>query len=125
VVFFGDIVNQVLLRPWAWAGRLGWRSVALRRGLCGAARVRSWVRSVCVIGSKVPMGAMGWRRERDLLAAGLVATDPCWMGPVRGLSCVNAMGFEQEKGIWWMPWRQEAKKDVARCENLGGAASRR
>ena len=33
--------------------------------------------------------------------------------------------FEQEKGIWWMPWRQEAMKDVARCENLGGAASRR
>ena len=34
-------------------------------------------------------------------------------------------GFEREKGIWWMPWRQEATKDVARCENLGGAASRR
>ena len=33
-------------------------------------------------------------------------------------------GFEYEKGIWWMPWRQEAMKDVARCENPGGAASR-
>ena len=32
--------------------------------------------------------------------------------------------FEHEKGIWWMPWRQEALKDVARCENSGGAASR-
>ena len=42
-----------------------------------------------------------------------------WMDPVRG-----EFGFEQEKGIWWMPWRQEAMKDVARCENLGGAASR-
>ena len=30
---------------------------------------------------------------------------------------------EYEKGIGWMPWRQEAMKDVARCENLGGAAS--
>ena len=30
---------------------------------------------------------------------------------------------EQEKGIGWMPWHQEAMKDVARCENLGGAAS--
>jgi len=30
---------------------------------------------------------------------------------------------EHEKGIGWMPWRQEAMKDVARCENLGGAAS--
>ncbi len=27
--------------------------------------------------------------------------------------------FEQEKGIWWMPWHQEAMKDVARCENPG------
>jgi hypothetical protein len=34
-------------------------------------------------------------------------------------------GDEESKGIWWMPWRQEAMKDVARCEKLGGAASRR
>ena len=34
-----------------------------------------------------------------------------------------AVWFEYEKGIGWMPWRQEAMKDVARCENLGGAAS--
>ena len=27
------------------------------------------------------------------------------------------------KGIWWMPWRQEARKDVARCEKPGGEAS--
>ena len=31
--------------------------------------------------------------------------------------------LEHEKGIGWMPWHQEAMKDVARCENLGGAAS--
>jgi hypothetical protein len=29
------------------------------------------------------------------------------------------------KGIWWMPWRQEAMKDVARCEKLRGGASAR
>ncbi len=28
------------------------------------------------------------------------------------------------KSIWWMPWRQEAMKDVARCEKPRGAASR-
>ena len=34
-------------------------------------------------------------------------------------------GFgEYEKGIWWMPWRQEAMKDVARCDKPWGAASR-
>ena len=32
---------------------------------------------------------------------------------------------EQEKGIRWMPWHQEAMKDVARCEKPWGAASRR
>jgi len=32
--------------------------------------------------------------------------------------------IEQEKGIRWMPWHQEAMKDVARCENPGGAASK-
>ena len=30
-----------------------------------------------------------------------------------------------DKGIWWMPWRQEAMKDVARCEKPGGDASDR
>ncbi len=34
-------------------------------------------------------------------------------------------GCEYEKGIWWMPWHQEAMKDVARCENPGEAASGR
>ena len=33
-------------------------------------------------------------------------------------------GDEESKGIWWMPWRQEAMKDVARCEKPWGAASR-
>ena len=57
-----------------------------------------------------------------------------WMVPVhggfglwfRGLAS-GGMGqvcCEHEKGIWWMPWRQEAMKDVARCEKPGGAASR-
>jgi hypothetical protein len=32
--------------------------------------------------------------------------------------------FEREKGIRWMPWHQEAMKDVARCEKPWGAASR-
>ena len=35
-----------------------------------------------------------------------------------------ASTFEYEKGIRWMPWHQEAMKDVARCEKPWGAASR-
>ena len=34
-------------------------------------------------------------------------------------------GIEYKKGIRWMPWHQEAMKDVARCEKPWGAASRR
>jgi hypothetical protein len=35
------------------------------------------------------------------------------------------LGIAYEKGIRWMPWHQEAMKDVARCEKPRGAASRR
>ena len=30
---------------------------------------------------------------------------------------------KNEKGIWWMPWLQEAKKDVIGCEKLWLAAN--
>ncbi len=32
--------------------------------------------------------------------------------------------IERQKGIRWMPWHQEATKDVARCEKSWGTASR-
>lgn len=32
--------------------------------------------------------------------------------------------LKYEKGIWWMPWRIEAMKDVLGCEKPGGAAKR-
>jgi len=32
---------------------------------------------------------------------------------------------EYEKGVRWMPWRQEAMKDVARCDKPRGDASDR
>ncbi len=44
---------------------------------------------------------------------------------VRGLSlCVTGHVIKRFKGIWWMPWHQEAMKDVARCDKPRGAASR-
>ena len=42
-----------------------------------------------------------------------------------GLGCEGRTDFERNKGIRWMPWHQEAMKDVARCEKPRGAASRR
>ena len=56
-----------------------------------------------------------------------------WMVPVHG-GVGRSVGlrtnraskfFERDKGIRWMPWHQEAMKDVARCEKPWGAASRR
>ena len=47
---------------------------------------------------------------------------PCM---VDGLSKERPDDLEQDKGIRWMPWHQEAMKDVARCEKPRGAASRR
>ena len=32
--------------------------------------------------------------------------------------------LKYEKGIWWMPWRIEAMKDVLGCEKPGGAAKK-
>ena len=43
---------------------------------------------------------------------------------VRRFFVMKKCGFEYEKGIRWMPWHQEAMKDVARCEKPWGAASR-
>lgn len=44
---------------------------------------------------------------------------PAWVDG----SCA-CVGNERDKGIRWMPWHQEAMKDVARCEKPWGAASR-
>ena len=42
-------------------------------------------------------------------------------------ACWNSSGIVQlrnkyVKSIWWMPWRQEAMKDVLRCDKRRGAA---
>ena len=32
--------------------------------------------------------------------------------------------IKREKGVWWMPWQQEAMKDVLLCDKLRGAEKR-
>ena len=36
---------------------------------------------------------------------------------------IRIVRIKKEKGIWWMPWRLEAKKDVALCEKSRGDES--
>ncbi len=66
-------------------------------------------------GMPVGMAGFGWR-EAEREAKGCCAvgwTVPCaW----RRLKC--------DKGIWWMPWRVEAMKDVAPCDKLRGVGSK-
>nr|ADI20838.1 hypothetical protein [uncultured alpha proteobacterium EF100_102A06] len=46
-------------------------------------------------------------------------------GYVSKLRCLSVCELiKRQKGIWWMPWCQEAMKDVTRCEKPGGAASK-
>jgi hypothetical protein len=39
-------------------------------------------------------------------------------------SCPSLDRIKREKGVWWMPWQQEAMKDVIPCDKLGGAGNR-
>ena len=32
--------------------------------------------------------------------------------------------IKREKGVWWMPWQQEAMKDVIPCDKPWGAGNR-
>ncbi len=32
--------------------------------------------------------------------------------------------IKREKGVWWMPWQQEAMKDVILCDKSWGAENR-
>ena len=62
--------------------------------------------------------------KEDLLPDFLGVDGSCtwWVGYWSDLIAID---FERDKGIRWMPWHQEAMKDVARCEKPWGAASRR
>ena len=32
--------------------------------------------------------------------------------------------IKRDKGVWWMPWQQEAMKDVIPCDKPWGAGNR-
>ena len=37
---------------------------------------------------------------------------------------LSGIRIKREKGVWWMPWQQEAMKDVILCDKLWGAENR-
>jgi hypothetical protein len=55
----------------------------------------------------------GIRRRRRLVPCGILE------------NCIASASIKLDqvsKGTWWMPWRQEAMKDVAGCDKPRGAA---
>ena len=45
-------------------------------------------------------------------------------GPPFGRALLFLDQIKREKGVWWMPWQQEAMKDVIPCDKLWGAGNR-
>ena len=37
-------------------------------------------------------------------------------GCTRERACLSLDRIKREKGVWWMPWQQEAMKDVILCD---------
>ena len=44
--------------------------------------------------------------------------------PPRKRACRLLDRIKRDKGVWWMPWQQEAMKDVIPCDKLWGAGNR-
>lgn len=43
---------------------------------------------------------------------------------MRAAVCLFLDQVKREKGVWWMPWQQEAMKDVILCDKPWGAENR-
>ncbi len=77
------------------------------------------------------MHERAWHRPCRRLAAGFYVNVRLFSGKT-DVACLR-LGFvpardgcnqASSKGIWWMPWHQEAMKDVARCDKPRGAVSK-
>ena len=61
----------------------------------------------------------------DQRAGGRDLRDLPAMGPGRKRPALRSLDrIKREKGVWWMPWQQEAMKDVIPCDKLWGAGNR-
>ncbi len=46
-------------------------------------------------------------------------------GPGRKRPALRSLDrIKRDKGVWWMPWQQEAMKDVIPCDKHWGAGNR-
>jgi hypothetical protein len=74
-------------------------------------------------------GLAGMRREQSEVIGSSSWALKVWAAQRRAWGLVLRVGMcgsdERDKSVRWMPWRQEAMKDVARCDKLRGDASDR
>ena len=119
---FFDMVDKALNeREGGNAAALGTGFCISRRHwrLCPKARSAKHVYDLhedIAMGGRRPRAAAGFARSR-FDRAGLAVARASFSA--HGMTVASA-----SKGIWWMPWHQEAMKDVAGCEKPRGAASR-
>ena len=109
-------------------GRKPSRDPALTaRGLLfGMVEMVLWrVRAACPERSGRVGGGHACDAERAPSPSVVTASGVPAVGAGRAWSCAWRPDLKRNKGIWWMPWRQEAMKDVARCEKPRGDASDR
>jgi hypothetical protein len=110
---------------WLFGRERGWRVDG--RGGTAAAGVMSlhWVRvsPACSLLARRVRRAGGVPAKPSAHSFARVAPAAGFVGCGRGV-VLSLVGWRNEKGIWWMPWRREAMKDVARCDKPRGAASR-
>ena len=102
------------------SGRAPRALVLLRKGPHGAGVLS---KSSTLTASALRRGA---RRESTTSGSGERARDEPAARPVRSPSGVlrSLDRIKREKGVWWMPWQQEAMKDVIPCDKPWGAGNR-
>ncbi len=71
---------------------------------------------LCTVRTVVFVSALSW--VSSLFTGGGVCRC-AWRGVI-----LEFKRSKYEKGIWWMPWRIEAMKDVVGCEKPWGAANK-
>ena len=61
----------------------------------------------------------------------MLILEEVWLVPPRDRADAAAMRvfllpdqIKRDKGVWWMPWQQEAMKDVIPCDKPWGAGNR-
>ena len=128
-----DVERVIVCRLTAAASRGRWEVLYLPASPDAAVfekRVQSGAfRLGCASGPAVRSRVSGQRKSRSQIKLfGLGSGLGVLLGSFGSLDgrrvWIRGRSSSAKKGVWRMPWRQEAMKDVARCEKPWGAASR-